>query len=192
MGCSNNHGHSSCSKELAQSQHISTLRRMVPGECTESSLNWQKQAQSHRVSFLLRMWFYCLLLSVALGNCLPRLLVKLGQLAREQQSNTQLWVSISADDVTLHRSLLISTRKARCWAICRSLSLAFWPDLKTLPFPTPANSYWFGMKTIARLNTQPLAEPGSKHMRRTDGYFSYIPQCLYFSAQQNALLERYK
>lgn len=184
MGCSDNHGHGSCSKELAQSQYISTLRRMVPGECIESSLSRQKQAQSHRVLFLLRMWFYCLLLSVALGNCLPRLLVKLGQLAREQQSNTQLWVTISSDDVTLHRSLLISTRKVRWWLICWPLNLDFWPDLKT-----PANSYWFGMKTIARLHKQPLAEPGSKYLRRTDGYTS---QCLYFSAQQNTLLERYK
>lgn len=133
MGWSDNHGHGSCSKELAQSQHISTLRWMVPGECTESSLSCQKQAQSHRVSFLLRMWFYCLLLSVALGNCLCRLLVKLGQLAREQQSNTQLWVTISSDDVTLHRSLLIPTRKVRCWSICWPLNLDFWPYLKTLP-----------------------------------------------------------
>lgn len=48
-------GHGSRDKELAQSQHLSSLGRMAPGGCTKSSLNRQKQAQSHRVSFLLKM-----------------------------------------------------------------------------------------------------------------------------------------
>lgn len=82
-------GHGSCGKEIAQSQHPSSLGRMMPGEHNKSSLNRQKQAQSHRVTFLLKMGFYCLLSSVALGNCLLCLLLKLGQLARELQKNTQ-------------------------------------------------------------------------------------------------------
>lgn len=75
-------GHGSCGEELARPWHLGSLGRMMPGGCTEPSLNRQEQAQSHRVSFLLKMWFYCLLSSVALGNCL---LLKLGQLARELQ-----------------------------------------------------------------------------------------------------------
>lgn len=82
-------GHGSCGKEIAQSQHPSSLGRMMPGEHTKSSLNRQKQAQSHRVTFLLKMGFYCLLSSVALGNCLLCLLLKLGQLVRELQKTTQ-------------------------------------------------------------------------------------------------------